>query len=184
MSRSPSPASSLDYFQSDGSASEDEYDPSPARRAPGKRRIGATGNGGAGKKGLTIKINLSALARARDTAAAHPADGAVEEDEEADGGEEEDMELMMGGTVVDLSNRELKKDHTARPLWVDESGHMYVISHSYPSCPGYPLEEGLERRKKNDVDPLYRILEAFAPWAQAAQDFLIAIAEPVSRLVS
>jgi DNA excision repair protein ERCC-3 len=25
------------------------------------------------------------------------------------------------------------------------------------------------------------ILEAFAPWAQAAQDFLIAIAEPVSR---
>lgn len=28
------------------------------------------------------------------------------------------------------------------------------------------------------------ILEAFAPWAQAAQDFLIAIAEPVSRCVS
>ena len=29
----------------------------------------------------------------------------------------------------------------------------------------------------------YSILEAFAPWAQAAQDFLIAIAEPVSRSV-
>ena len=30
---------------------------------------------------------------------------------------------------------------------------------------------------------MYSILEAYAALAQAAQDFLIAIAEPVSRLV-
>jgi DNA excision repair protein ERCC-3 len=75
----------------------------------------------------------------------------------------------MGSRVVDLSNRELKKDHSARPLWVDEAGHMYVVP---------PVAE---------LTWLYwhlvSILEAFAPWAQAAQDFLIAIAEPVSRYV-
>lgn len=141
MSRSPSPASSLDYFQSDGSASEEEYRPSSSRRAPPKRRgpplaTSAGASGSSGKKGTTLKINLSALARARDTAAAHPADGPIEEEEEGVE-EEEDFETLTGGRIVDMSNRELKKDHTARPLWVDESGHMYVLVSCFFAYPDY-----------------------------------------------
>jgi hypothetical protein len=40
---------------------------------------------------------------------------------------EEQVASVMGGRVVDLSNRDLKKDHASRPLWVDEQGQMYVM---------------------------------------------------------
>ena len=55
MSRSPSPASSLDYLGSDKSGNEEEYVPSSHRRTLTKRR--APGN----KSGPVLKINLSAL---------------------------------------------------------------------------------------------------------------------------
>lgn len=129
MDRSPSPASSLDFFQSDESASEDEYRPSAHKRAVNKRRPAAnavaSGSGtsaGAGvKKAITIKLNLSAAAR--HGAALHPVDGDVDMDDEV----QEQVASVMGGRVVDLSNRELKKDHASRPLWVDEAGQMYVL---------------------------------------------------------
>jgi DNA excision repair protein ERCC-3 len=118
MSRSPSPASSLDYFQSSGSASEDDYQ--PRRRAPVKRKTASA------KKGPTIRINLSALARARDVAAAHPIEGDVEEDEYGVNDEEAGYLVgLLGRKGVDLSGQELKGDHAARPLWVDEYGNMY-----------------------------------------------------------
>lgn len=134
MSRSPSPASSLDFFQSDVSASEDEYRPSAHKRAVNKRRppaaaasgsgSGTTARGGAGagvKKALTIKLNLGAASR--QGAALHPVDGDVDMDDEV----EEQVASVMGSRVVDLSNRDLKKDHASRPLWVDEAGQMYVM---------------------------------------------------------
>lgn len=123
MSRSPSPVSSLDFFESDGSASEDEYRPSAHKRAVNKRRPAAVAapSGSGQKKGLTIKLNLSAAAR--HGAAMHPTDGDVDMDDEV----EEQVASVMGGRVVDLSNRDLKKDHSSRPLWVDEQGQMYVL---------------------------------------------------------
>lgn len=163
MSRSPSPASSLDYFQSDKSGSEQEYNPSSRRRAPGKRRVVPSG-----KKGVPLKINLSALQRAREVAAAHPAEGAIEDE---DGLEDwEDTEGVDGTRGFDLSGQPLKDDHAIRPLWVDDNGNMYVISSLAVLASG--------------VDCWYSILEAFATLASRAQDFLIAIAEPVSRWVS
>ncbi|WOO78810.1 General transcription and DNA repair factor IIH helicase subunit XPB [Vanrija pseudolonga] len=142
MSRSPSPASSLDFVDSDSSGSEDEYAP-VKRRAPAK----APARGGAAAA-TGIKINLTALQRAREVAGAHPADGAVDYDDGGDDGEGF-LEGLVGRRGIDLSGENLKADHAARPLWIDESGNI--------------------------------ILEAFAPLATAAQDFLIAIAEPVSR---
>jgi DNA excision repair protein ERCC-3 len=130
MSRSSSPASSLDFPPSDDSGSEADYNPSAHRRAATKRRPAqsqaqsqavagpSTGNG---TKKIKIKINLGASARS--AAALHPMDGDVDIDDEV----EEQVAGVMGSRVVDLSNRELKKDHAARPLWVDESGHMYVF---------------------------------------------------------
>ena len=120
MSRSPSPASSLDFLESDPSGSEAEYNPSPRRRGPPKKR------GGAGvKKAAPLKINLSALQRARDLGAAHPTDGVVEDE---DGGEEEYAEGAIGEYGVDFSAQELKDDHAIRPLWVDDIGNMYVAN--------------------------------------------------------
>ena len=128
MSRSESPASSLDFFQSDESGSEAEYAPATHRRAANKRR---PANAAAGpstatagpKKALKIKINVGAASSSRAGAAMHPMEGDVEMDEEV----EEQVAGVMGSRVMDLSNRELKKDHSARPLWVDEAGHMYVV---------------------------------------------------------
>jgi DNA excision repair protein ERCC-3 len=127
MSRSPSPASSLDYFRSDASGSEEEYTPATHRRAANKRRPAnavagpSTATPGV-KKALKIRINVGAASSSRAGAAMHPMEGDVEMDEEI----EEQAAGVMGNRVMDLSNRELKKDHSARPLWVDEAGHMYV----------------------------------------------------------
>ena len=123
MSRSPSPASSLDYFQSSGSASEDDY--TPRSRTVGKRKAG-----GKKKAGPSLKINLSALQRAKDAAAQYPVVGDVEEDEYGvDEDEEGYLDGLLGWKGVDLSNQALKADHAARPLWVDEYGNMYVCVH-------------------------------------------------------
>jgi DNA excision repair protein ERCC-3 len=129
MSDPGSPASSLDFFQSDESGSEAEYAPATHRRAANKRR---PNNAAAGpstatagpKKALKIKINVGAASSSRAGAALHPMEGDVEMDEEI----EDQVAGVMGSRVMDLSNRELKKDHSARPLWVDEAGHMYVVS--------------------------------------------------------
>lgn len=118
MSRSPSPASSLDYLDSDESSVE-EYNPSSRPHAANKRRAAG------GKKGPPLKINLSALRRARDVAAAHPTEGVVEDN---DGEDWEDTEGIVGSRGVDLSSQPLKDDHAIRPLWVDENGNMYVSS--------------------------------------------------------
>lgn len=130
---SASPASSLDFISSDGSASEDEYRPQTHKRAINKRRpppassstnAVASGSGsGAGsgaKTGIKIRLNLGAASRTG--AALHPIDGDIEDDEI-----QEAVASVMGSRVVDLSNRELKKDHASRPLWVDEAGQMYVV---------------------------------------------------------
>ncbi|OCF45679.1 DNA excision repair protein ERCC-3 [Kwoniella heveanensis CBS 569] len=151
MSRSPSPASSLDFFESDPSSEEDFI---PRRRV---RKVGpALGGskkvaGGPSKGAPKIKINLTALQRSREIEAAHPADGPIEEDDVGEGDEDDEgyFDGMIGKRGVDLSNQELKPDHALRPLWVDDKGNI--------------------------------IVEAFAPFARQAQDFLVAIAEPVSR---
>lgn len=156
MSRSPSPASSLDYFQSDGSASEDDY--TPHRRGPNKRAAPAPAGQ---KKATSLKINLSALKRARDVATAHPAEGDIEEDVyDDDGGDG-----FLGSGAVDLSEQPMKTDHELRPIWVDEYGNMYVFTCLF----------GLVKGNNHSI------LEAFAALAPRAQDFLIAISEPVSR---
>lgn len=129
MSRSESPASSLDFISSDGSASEDEYRPQAHKRALNKRRTApapanavasGSGSGSGAKTGIKIKINLGAAAR--QGASLHPIEGDVEDDEIQD-----QVASVMGSRVVDLSNRDLKKDHASRPLWVDEAGNMYVM---------------------------------------------------------
>ena len=126
MSDPQSPASSLDFISSDESESGQEYTPATHRRALNKRRpataTAAAGPSTAGaRKALKIKINLGSAARSG--AALHPVEGDVEMDDEI----EEQVAGVMGSRVMDLSNRELKKDHSARPLWVDEGGHMYVM---------------------------------------------------------
>ncbi|BEJ16468.1 hypothetical protein CspHIS471_0510730 [Cutaneotrichosporon sp. HIS471] len=134
MSRESSPASSLDFINSD--ESEDEYaelrKKQLAKQRPKKAAAPRT----------VPKINLTALQRA---AAAHPAEGQFDSDAE---GEDSGFLGRLGGSI-DLSKQQLKPDHAARPLWIDETGNI--------------------------------ILEAFSPLANAAQDFLVAIAEPVSR---
>lgn len=110
MSRSPSPASSLDFLHSD--ESEDEYAPLRRRqqaKKPTKKAAAVAKTG--------LKINLSALQRA---AAAHPAEGQFESDGEDDDGFLE----RLGGRGIDLSDETLKADHAARPLWIDEAGNM------------------------------------------------------------
>ncbi len=119
MSRSPSPASSLDYLDSAASGSEEEYNPSSRRRAPNKRVV--TGK----KGGPSLKINLSALQRARDVAATHLVEGDVDDD---DGADWQDEEGLVGSRGIDFSGQALKEDHAIRPLWVDDSGNMYVLS--------------------------------------------------------
>lgn len=70
------------------------------------------------------KINLTALARSQAIAAAHPAEGDIGEDDDI----QEQEEGIIGRRGVDLSGLDLKADHAARPLWVDEHGNMYVLS--------------------------------------------------------
>ncbi|WWD20644.1 hypothetical protein CI109_105120 [Kwoniella shandongensis] len=155
MSRSPSPVSSLDFFESDPS-DEEEYAPVrrrvPGKAAGGSKKVANGGGGGAagGSKGK-VKINLTALRRARDVEVAHPADGPIEEEDDGVGDEDDEgyFDGMIGKRAIDLSNQQLKADHGLRPLWVDDRGNI--------------------------------IVEAFAPFAKQAQDFLVAIAEPVSR---
>ena len=140
MSREGSPASSLDYFQSDEDSDDNEYAPGSTARATPSARGGPSTT-----RPITIKLNLSAVKQPSQRTVAE----VVEDDDTHPyyGGVEGDGDGFSG--AVDLSSQDLKPDHQARPLWVDEHGNI--------------------------------ILEAFAPLAQAAQDFLIAIAEPVSR---
>jgi len=100
--------SSLDFGASD--PSEDEYEPSSRRKAvvPKKKA-----------QGTGIKINLTALQRARED------ETPIEEEEYyEDGGGEGFLNGLAGRWGVDLSGESLKPDHAARPLWIDESGNM------------------------------------------------------------
>ncbi len=100
MSRSESPASSLDYIDSD--SSEEEY----RRPAPRKKKTASA----------PLKINLTALKRAQDVASAYPSEDQVDIAEEEEFEEEDDE--------YDLSTETLKADHAARPLWIDSKGNM------------------------------------------------------------
>lgn len=128
MSRSPSPASSLDFVDSDPSGSEDEYQPVARPKAPPKPQKAAGGGGAAARPSSGIKINLTALQRAREVQAAHPADTGEEAYEEYQPGEDEEGGFLggevVGPRVVDLSSESLKADHSSRPLWIDGSGNM------------------------------------------------------------
>ena len=89
--------------------------------------------------------------------------------EDDDGEDCEDSEGLVGIYGVDLSGQPLKEDHAIRPLWVDENGNMYAL---------YFLAVTAMK-----LTMFQSILESFATLAPRAQDFLIAIAEPVSRWV-
>ena len=127
MSRSPSPASSLDYFDSSGSASEDDYMPrsTRTRKVPQSARGAAGPSTSKGRK-ITLKLNLGAAGAAREVAVAHPAEGEVDEDDYEIGDEEGAVEGLMARRGADFSDQDLKRDHAARPLWVDEYGNMSV----------------------------------------------------------
>ena len=112
MSRSPSPASSLDFISSSGSE-EEEYRPQKKR---------GTAAASSSRKGPTIKINMRGLKSAQNAAALHPMDGDVEE-------EEYESRAVVGMRGVDLSDQDLVRDHELRPLWVDETGNMSVLAH-------------------------------------------------------
>ena len=129
MSRSPSPASSLDFFESD--VSEDEAYTPQKRTVTKKKTVPAAGGKKGGAGGPTIRINLRAAAAAQDAAAQYPMDGDIEVDEEL---EEGDAEGIVGRRGIDLSGQELVRDHEIRPLWVDELGNMYVN----PLIPSHP----------------------------------------------
>lgn len=126
MSEPSSPASSLDFFESDASADSD-YDEAPrrTRKQPSKKygaRHGtstptASGSG----SGTKIKINLSSLQRR-----AVEGNTAVEQEEEGDEDEEGYFDGLIGKRGVDLSGQTLKGDHSLRPLWVDDRGNMWV----------------------------------------------------------
>jgi len=106
MSRSESPASSLDFYDSD--PSEEDYRPHRIRKRGGPSIAPA-------KKGLTIKLNLG-VGR-----------GAPAQEEEFDASYDAyDEDGNMQSRVVDLSGQDLVRDHAIRPLWVDEQGNMYV----------------------------------------------------------
>jgi len=105
MSRSPSPASSLDFYDSDPS-SEEDYRP----RKSAKRAAAAP----AAKKTTTVRLNLKA---ARTAPEASIVDVDDEDEEERGGG-------LIGRRGVDLSKQDLVRDHDFRPLWVDDEGNM------------------------------------------------------------
>ncbi|ODN83005.1 hypothetical protein L202_01236 [Cryptococcus amylolentus CBS 6039] len=146
MSEVSSPASSLDFFESDGSDGSDYGAPrrAPVARKPTKKANARSGAGSLAPAKKSLKINLTALQRKQAGANAQAAG-----DEEVSGDEDEAFDGLIGSRGVDFSNQELKSDHSLRPLWVDDVGNI--------------------------------IVEAFAPFAKQAQDFLVAISEPVSR---
>lgn len=116
MSRSSSPASSLDFYDSDPSSQED-YRP---RRTTKRTAIASSS-----KKTTTVRLNLGAARNVPEASIAN-----VEEDDyedEREGG-------LIGRRGVDLSKQELVRDHDFRPLWVDDEGNMYVIT-AFFSCP-------------------------------------------------
>ena len=110
MSRSPSPASSLDFFDSDPS-DEEEYRP----RKSLKRRGAAAASGASAKKTTKVTLNLKAARQA----AATPVPGL----DEGDDFDEEEY-AVVGRRGIDLSAQELVRDHEIRPLWVDDEGNM------------------------------------------------------------
>lgn len=167
MSEISSPASSLDFFESDGSADSD-YDEALRRtrkqppKKPGARRGTSTPTASGSEFGTKIRINLSSLQRR-----AVEGGAAIEQEEEGDEDEEGYFDGLIGKRGVDLSGQTLKGDHALRPLWVDDRGNMWVLWP--PTQPGHWLTMSGS------------IVEAFAPFAKQAQDFLVAISEPVSR---
>jgi DNA excision repair protein ERCC-3 len=151
MSDPGSPASSIDYLDSDysseGEGDDNLYKPggAGARKPAAKAAKVPQGNIQVVSAGGTkIRINTKGLQPFAN----------------ADTGLGRGLILR---DAVDLSDQDLKKDHAVRPLWVDELGNMYVVT--WMPC------------------SFASILEAFAVLAPKAQDFLIAISEPVSRLV-
>jgi hypothetical protein len=107
MSRSESPASSLDFYDSD--PSEEEYRPQRTAKRSGPSAAPV-------KKGLTIKLNLGS------------AKGAPVQEQEFDASYDAyDEEGPMQSRIVDLSGQDLVRDHAIRPLWVDEQGNMYAF---------------------------------------------------------
>ncbi|WVO17278.1 hypothetical protein L204_104970 [Cryptococcus depauperatus] len=138
MSGASSPASSLDFFESDAASDESDYTPrKPVRKAaPLRKNAKVTST-----TRTNIRINLSV-----------PKNSAVTTLDRSEGAGIEDERYyddLTGKRVVDLSGQHLKSDYSLRPLWVDDRGNI--------------------------------IVEAFAPFAKQAQDFLVAISEPVSR---
>lgn len=127
MSEISSPASSLDFFESDGSADSD-YDEAPRRtrkpppKKPGARRGTSTPTASGSEFGTKIKINLSSLQRR-----AVEGGTAIEQEEEGDEDEEGYFDGLIGKRGVDLSGQTLKGDHGLRPLWVDDRGNMWVF---------------------------------------------------------
>ena len=74
-----------------------------------------------------------------------------------------DQDLLSGLFNEDHSRLTLKADSSQRPLWV---------------C----VEEGKQSKRDNGENSTYRIiLEAFSPLRKQAEDFLVTIAEPVTR---
>jgi DNA excision repair protein ERCC-3 len=66
----------------------------------------------------------------------------------------------------DFSWLHLKLDHASRPLWISPEGAGRLLA---ARSADRPVQDG------------HIILEAFSPIAEQAQDFLVAISEPVSR---
>lgn len=112
MSRSSSPASSLDFFESDAS-SEQEYRP----RRTTKRTAAAAA--ASKRAGPSAKVNPRVAQRAAQAMDEVLGDEFDEEDGEEGGG-------VVGRRGIDLSGQELVRDHEIRPLWVDEQGNMFV----------------------------------------------------------
>ena len=74
-----------------------------------------------------------------------------------------DKDLLSGLFTEDHSRLELKPDANDRPLWV---------------C----VEEAKSSKRDNGENSTYRIIvEAFSPYRKQAEDFLVTIAEPVTR---
>lgn len=120
MSRSPSPASSLDFVSSNGgSSSESDFGPSRRRQAKKTRQPPQQ------KKKITLKLNVGGVRAARE--AGPSALQELPQDEYDD--DEDDAEGLQIDRRADLSRHGLKDDHDLRPLWVDEYGNMYAESH-------------------------------------------------------
>lgn len=148
----------LDFYSPSPSPEPDEYLPSAGGGKKGVRKGQgkAAGGGGSTNAGLGIKtkINLSALAR-KASAVAVPQEGEIILfDEEVPGSVE-------GGQAGD------EDDLLSSMFPVDLSD--FYLKPDHGARPLWIDEGGTI------------ILEAFAPFAEHAQDFLTAVAEPVSR---